>query len=217
MKTKVLKSIEQNKLIAILRGIPKEKLISVAEALFSGGIRLLEITYSADGSISDEETARQIEELSSHFKDRMLIGAGTVLNKNQVRLTKTAGGLFIISPDINEEVIKETVKSGLVSIPGALTPSEITLANRLGADFIKLFPISNLGVDYVKAINAPLSHIKLLAVGGIDQNNIGDYLKSGVCGFGIGSGITDKKLINANDFEGITELARIYTEAVNIG
>lgn len=217
MKTKVLKSIEQNKLIAILRGIPKEKLISVAEALFSGGIRLLEITYSADGSISDEETARQIEELSLHFKDRMLIGAGTVLNKNQVRLTKSAGGLFIISPDTNEEVIKETVKSGLVSIPGALTPSEITLANRLGADFIKLFPISNLGVDYVKSIKAPLSHIKLLAVGGIDQNNIGDYLQSGVCGFGIGSGITDKKLINANDFEGITELARIYTEAVDIG
>lgn len=214
MREKVIKAIEDNKIVTIVRGVESGKLIPLAEAMYKGGIRLLEITYSADGSISDEETAENIEKLSKHFENRMFIGAGTVITEKQVELTKKAGGQFIISPDTYENVIKKTRELEMVSMPGALTPSEIQSAHRYGADFIKLFPITNMGIDYVKAVKAPLSHIKFLAVGGIEVENMPDYLKAGVCGFGIGASIVNKKLIEANDFDGITELAKKFTQVI---
>ncbi len=213
-KKAVIQSVEDNKLVAIIRGVNKDKLIPLAEALYKGGIRLLEITYSANGSTPDEETAANIKALAEHFKDRMFIGAGTVLTPEQVRLTRAAGGQFIISPNVKEEVIRETYRLGMVSMPGALTPTEIENAHEYGADFVKLFPITNLGVGYVKAVKAPLSNVKLLAVGGIDENNMAEYLNAGVCGFGIGSNLTDKKLIETEDWDGITRLAEKFVMAV---
>lgn len=214
MRNEVIKAIEKEKIVVIVRGVESEKLIPLAEAMYEGGIRLMEITYSANGSVSDEDTAKNIEMLSKHFEGRMFIGAGTVINEKQVELTKKAGGKFIISPDTYTEIIKKTRELGLVSMPGALTPSEIQQAHRAGADFVKLFPITNMGVDYVKAVKAPLSHIRLLAVGGIDENNISEYLKAGVCGFGIGSSIAKKALIDVGDYAAITELAKKYVSAV---
>ena len=214
MREKIISTIEKEKLITIVRGVEKEKLIPLAEAMYTGGIRLLEVTYSANGKVSDEETAECIKILSEHFEGRMYIGAGTVLSEKQVELTKNAGGKFIISPDTNEKVIKKSRELSMVSMPGALTPSEAQKAHIAGADFVKLFPVSNLGADYVKAVKAPLSHIKFLAVGGITLDNMKDYLKAGVCGFGIGSNIVDKKLIDANDFSAITVLAEKYVNIV---
>ena len=216
MKNNVIEAIKQNKIIAIIRGVESDKLIPLAEAMYDGGIRLMEVTYSADGKISDEETAQNIKSLAEHFEGKMYIGAGTVLTKAQVELTKNAGGQFIISPDTNKDVIEETTNLGMVSIPGALTPTEIQSAHRYGADFVKLFPITQLGVDYVKAVKAPLSHIKLLAVGGINLDNMESYLKAGISGFGIGTNIADKALIQSNDFAKIAELAKKYTEVCRI-
>ena len=102
----------------------------------------------------------------------------------------------------------------MVSMPGALTPTEVQCAYRAGADFVKLFPVTSLGCEYIKAIKAPLSHIKFLAVGGINDKNMKEYLSSGVSGFGIGSNIIDKKLLGQNDYRGITELAKRYVQAV---
>ena len=172
MREEVLSLIEEEKIIVIVRGVEQEKLIPLAEAMYKGGIRLSEITYSQSGVPSDEETADSIRLLSEHFKGRMLIGSGTTLTEKQVELTKNAGGTFIISPDANVEVIKKPRELSLVSIPGALTPTEITTAHAAGADFVKLFPITNLGVSYFKAVSAPLSAVKYLAVGGIDENNM---------------------------------------------
>lgn len=214
MRQKVIETVEKEKLIVIVRGVERENLIPLAEAMYEGGIRLMEITYSANGSVSDEDTAANIKMLAEHFAGRMYIGAGTVLTEKQVELTKAAGGWFIISPDTYPEVIKKTRELGLVSMPGALTPSEIQIAHRAGADFVKMFPITNMGVDYVKAVVAPLSHIKLLAVGGVNEANMPEYLKAGVSGFGIGSNIINKKLIAAGDYAGITALAKKYTEVV---
>ena len=214
MKNKVIEKVLEEKIIAIVRGIESSKLIPMAEAMYDGGIRLLEVTYSANGSVSDEETAENIRRLAKYFEGKMFIGAGTVITPKQVELTANAGGRFIISPDTNEAVIKRTCELGLVSMPGALTPTEIQTAHRFGADFVKLFPITNMGVDYVKAVKAPLSHIKLLAVGGIDENNMVEYLDAGVCGFGIGSNIVNKRLIDAGDFAAVTELAKKYTTRV---
>lgn len=214
MREQIMKELEQEKLVVIVRGVAKEKLIPLTEAMYQGGVRFLEITYSATGAISDEETADSIRMLAEHFAGRVHIGAGTVLTCKQVELTKEAGGQFIISPDTNAEVIRKTRELGLVSMPGALTPTEIQAAHRAGADFVKLFPVTNMGIDYVKAVTAPLSHIKLLAVGGIDETNMMDYLKAGVCGFGIGSSIIDKKMLAEGNYEGITKLAAKFKAVI---
>ena len=214
MREQIINTIEKEKIIVIVRGVEKEKLIPLAEAMYLGGIRLLEVTYSANGKVSDEETAENISILAKRFEGRMYIGAGTVLTEKQVELTAKVGGGFIISPDTCPEVIRKTRELGLVSMPGALTPSEMQIAHRNGADFVKLFPITNLGASYVKAVKAPLSHLKILAVGGVDENNIAEYLKAGINGFGLGSNIVDKKKIAENDWAGITNLAKKYVSLV---
>ena len=108
-------------------------------------------------------------------------------------------------------VIAKTREEGLVSIPGAFTPTEIKTAHASGADYVKVFPVTALGPHYIKDIRAPLSHIRLLAVGGITPENVRDYLDAGVCGVGVSSGILDKKLLAAGDYAGITNLARAFT------
>ena len=214
MREQVIKSIEKEKIVVIVRGVARENLIPLAQAMYEGGIRLLEITYDATGKTTDAETAANIEMLAKHFEGRMYIGAGTVIRPVQVELTAKAGGKFIISPDTNKEIIEKTRELGLVSMPGALTPTEIADASRFGADFVKLFPVSTFGTEYVKAVKAPLSHVKLLAVGGIDEKNIADYAKAGACGFGVGSNIVNKKLIEAGEFGKITELAKEFLKAL---
>lgn len=214
MREDIIQKILEEKLIVIVRGLEKDKMIPLAEAMYEGGIRLIEVTYSANGSIPDEVTAECIRSIQEHFGGKMLVGAGTVLNEKQVEMTKAAGGSFIISPNVKEAVIKKTRELDMVSMPGALTPTEIEDAHEMGADFVKLFPVSILGPEYVKAVCAPLSHIRLLAVGGVDHNNLKDYLKVGVCGFGMASNIVDKKMVAEGNYAGITELARCYVEAV---
>lgn len=214
MREQVINSVLENKIIVILRGFARETLIPLAEAMYDGGIRLIEITFSADGKISDEAIAADIKLLADHFGNRMHIGAGTVLKECQVELVKAAGGKFIISPDMNEAIIRKTRELGLVSMPGALTPTEVQTAHLAGADFVKLFPVSTFGADYVKAITAPLSHIKLLAVGGVKDTNMREYLDAGACGFGIGTTIANKKFVEGGEYDKITELAKKYVAAL---
>ncbi len=214
MRDAVIKAIKTEKIIVIVRGLEKEKLLPLVEAMYQGGIRLLEITFDASGKVSDEETAESIRMVAEAFKDRMYIGAGTVLTPKQVELVKKVGGSFIISPNTDLAVIQKTRELELVSMPGALTPTEIQSAHLAGADFVKLFPITSFGPDYVKAIKAPLSHVEFTAVGGIDETNMADYIKVGVSGFGVGSNITNKKMIAEGNWEGITQLAKKYVDVL---
>lgn len=214
MRQKVIETIEKEKIIVIVRGVEKEKLLPLVDAMYKGGIRLLEITFDATGKVSDEQIAECIRMLIEEYQGRMYIGAGTVLTEKQVELVKKAGGCFIISPNSDESVIKKTRELEMVSIPGALTPTEIQTAHSYGADFVKLFPANSFGPEYVKAIKAPLGHIRLAAVGGINENNVAEYLKAGVSGFGVGTNITNKQMIAENDFNGIYELAKRYVNAL---
>ncbi len=182
--------------------------------MYAGGIRLIEVTFDATGKIADRETADSIFKLTEAFGDKMCIGAGTVLRPEQVVLTKEAGGTFIISPDADAGVIEKTKALGMVSMPGALTPGEIRMAYDMGADFVKLFPAAQLGPAYVRAVRAPLSHIPLTAVGGIDETNMEAYLDAGVSGFGVGTNIVNRALLEKEDYDGITGLARKYTEVI---
>lgn len=216
MKTReqIIEAVRAERLIVIVRGVESEKLIPLGEAMYAGGVRLVEITYRADGQVSDEETAANIRALCAHFGDRMAIGAGTVLTERQVNLTAEAGGRYVISPNCNETVIRATRERGLVSIPAAYTPTEVERAHEAGADFVKLFPATALGPAYIKAVRTPLPHIPLLAVGGMDLSNLADYASAGVCGFGISGGIVDRKALDANDYPAITALAKQYVEKI---
>ncbi len=205
-------AINVYKIIVIVRGVAKEKLIPLVHAMYNGGIRLVECTYDASGKIIDEEIAANIKMLAKEFEGKMYIGAGTVVTPKQVALTKKAGGQFIISPDTDTEVISATKQAGLVSIPGAITPTEVKMAHKAGADYVKLFPIDLYGPRYIKILKAPLSNVRVLAVNGITAENMKEYLDAGACGVGIGSGVVNKKLIEENDFAGITELAKAYTK-----
>lgn len=205
--------IAKEKIIVIVRDVSPVDIIPLAEAMYAGGIRLIEITFKADGS-RNTETAACIRRLSESFKGRMHIGAGTVLTAEQTELACDAGAEFIISPDVFGDVIKRTRELGMISIPGALTPSEVREAVRFGADFVKLFPITSLGSEYVKAIKAPLSNVKFLAVGGINEKNMGEYIMAGVSGFGIGSNIVSKELIKNKKWDEITSLSEKYISAL---
>ena len=204
---------EEKGLVVIVRGVEREYLVPLAEALYRGGVRLMEITYDASGKTKDQQTASNIELLVRHFDGSMQIGAGTVLTEEQVELTYRAGGQFVISPDVNPAVIEKTREKDMVSMPGALTPTEITLAHRHGADFVKLFPVTSLGAGYVKAVKAPLSNIRLLAVGGITAENMKEYRKAGAVGFGVGGNLVNREWIKAGNFDAITEEARRFAAA----
>lgn len=212
MKNKVISAVEEHKIIAILRGIPTNKIIQTAEALYDGGIRLIEITYSANGSIPHEETSENIKKLSEHFGDRLLVGAGTVITPELVEMAASAGAKYIISPDTNVSVIKRTNELGLVSMPGALTPTEILTAHYAGADFVKLFPVGNLGTGYIKAVCAPISNVKLLGVGGVNEDNVAEFIRAGVVGVGAGGNLANKKWVAAGEFDKLTETARKMVE-----
>ena len=214
MKQHIIEKILEYKAIAIVRGIYGEDCLNLAKALYKGGIKLLEATFDQKSQQEREKTAETIKLLCREMGDKMLFGAGTVTTPEMVQMAKDAGATFIISPDTCEEVIRATVEAGLVSIPGALTPTEIAQAHRFGADFVKVFPAGNLGVEYVKSVKAPLSHIKMLAVGGVNLETIPQYKKIGVAGFGLSSNIIDKKKVDDGDFAAITALAKKYVTLI---
>ena len=214
MHDTIKEAVRKHKLIAIIRGVRPEQCVKVAQALYDGGIRLMEITYDQRRPESWPETAAAIGAVAKEFEGRMYAGAGTVTCTELVELTHKAGGRFIISPDVNEEVIGLARRLGMVSMPGAMTPTEILTAHRAGADVVKLFPAGDLGPGYLKAVKAPLSHVELLAVGGINENNIADYLAAGPVGAGIGGNLVNRDRVKAGQYETITQVARQLVAAV---
>lgn len=210
----VLKALEDEKLISIVRSPSKQSVIRACEALYKGGVKLLEVTFDRSGKLSKQDICEIIASLNETFAGRMLIGAGTVTSIEEVMLAFDAGAKFIISPNCDTEIIALTKKLGLVSIPAAYTATEIACALKYGADYVKLFPADSVSKEYVKAVKAPLSDAKLLAVGGITAENARDFISAGFCGVGVGSNLYDKKLIEAEDYAALTSLAQKYVTAV---
>ena len=207
-------ALRESRLVVIARGMEAAKMIDVAEALYSGGVRVLECTFDHWREDCVAANQRLISALVSRFEGRMQIGAGTVLSDAEAEAAVDAGAGFIISPGADEAVIRATRRLGAVSIPGAYTPTEIVAAWNAGADFVKLFPAGDMGPGYIKAIRAPLVHIPMLAVGSVTRENIPLLLKSGVCGFGIGGSLLSKALIDAGDYEAIRLRAQEYSRLV---
>lgn len=207
-----LNFILENKVITICRKVYGENLMKLAEALFNGDVKLIEVTFDQADPNCIVKTSEAIHMLVEKFGDHMMFGAGTVLSKEQVKAAADAGARYIISPNVDEQVIRYTKELGLVSIPGAMTPSEIITAHNLGADIVKLFPAGYLGFRYIKDILAPISHVKLCATGGVNEENWGEYLSYGFAGAGISGRLCDKKCIESGDFEEITRRAKVFSD-----
>lgn len=212
-KNAVISAIRENKIIIVLRAIAPDKLFPCVDALCEAGIALAEVAFDASGTTPDSETGCIIASLSERYADRLIIGAGTVMNEEQTELAAKSGAKYIVSPNTDERVIRKTNELSLVSVPGAFTPSEICRAHELGGDFVKIFPAGNMGAPYFKALSAPLCNIDLLAVGGIEKEDIQSYLDAGVLGFGISTKILNKKLIDRGDYDAIKALAAEYIQA----
>ena len=210
MREKIIQKVLDKKIVAIVRGVYGEDALNLAKALYAGGIELLEVTFDQSKPEALTQTSDTIRRLVEELGDKMAFGAGTVTSLEMLELAKNAGAQFIVSPDTNEEVIKATVAAGMVSMPGAMTPTEIVTAHRYGADFVKVFPTSNLGASYIKAIRGPINHIRLLAVGGVNEKNIGEFLKAGVSGAGVGGNLVNKEWIKNGEFDKITALAEEF-------
>ena len=156
------------------------------------------------------ETLKCLELVKKKYGDKVCLGAGTVMTVEQVEKAVDAGAEYIISPNLDIEVIEKTKKLDKISIPGAFTPSEMADAYKAGADLVKLFPAGMLGVGYIKALLAPLSHIPVIAVGGINVDNVDQFIRAGAKGVGVGGNLVDRKAIYAGEYDKIKLAAQAY-------
>ena len=209
-----LEYVKKRKIVAIVRGLSPEYLIRLGHAFEESGIGLMEVTYNQSAPETWKDTAKGIEAVEKEFGDRLLVGAGTVITLEQVSMTYNAGGHYLVTPTTQPEIIRAGKALGLGLYPGAFTPSEILAAYEAGADAVKVFPASCLGPGYIKAIRAPLSHIPLMAVGGVNEKNAADFIKAGCVGLGVGGNLVNKEWIRNGEWEKITALAKEFKKAV---
>lgn len=214
MERSVLEFIREHKIIAIVRGIPSTQIVDLVGAMVAGGVRCVEVTFDQSSEEKQKDTLKSIADIKAAFGAEVSVGAGTVMSVEQVHQAQEAGAEYIISPNVSEAVIRETKKLGLVSIPGAYTPTEVAAAYEYGADIVKLFPAGILGPGYVKALKAPLKHIPLTAVGGVSPDNCASFIEAGCIGVGCGGNLVSAKLVNEGRFDEITKTAKAYIDAL---
>ena len=215
MRDKIIEAVKKNKLIVIVRGVYDVQILKLAEALYAGGIRMMEITFDQNNKDNWSRTTEAIHLLSEAMSGKLYIGAGTVTSVELTELAAKAGARFIISPDCRPDVIRRTLELDMVSMPGCLTSTEITTAHMAGADFVKIFPAAQLGPGYIKAIRSPLNNIDFLAVGGVNEKNAADFMKAGCVGLGVGGNLVNKEWINHDEWDKITSLSQEFIKAVN--
>jgi 2-dehydro-3-deoxyphosphogluconate aldolase/(4S)-4-hydroxy-2-oxoglutarate aldolase len=207
-KQQVRARIEEVRIIPAVRAANSEDALFAAEAVSRGGIPIVELTT----------TVPNATELIAHLIKKhphMVVGAGTVLDIETARACLAAGAKFITSPGLDMEIVQFTVKAGVIAMPGALTPSEIIAAVKAGADFVKIFPCSQVGgVDYLHALKNPFPHVSFIAAGGVNQQTAGKYLAAGAAAVGIGADLVPPRAIAIREADWIEELARRYVHTV---
>ncbi len=208
-KTAIINYLIKHGIVAVVRADSGENLVPIIEAVMEGGVRCIEITMTTPGAL--ECLALASEKLSGAD---VSLGVGSVLDGETARLAILAGAQYIASPITSAEVINMAHRYGKPCMPGAYTPTEIYTAWILGGDIIKVFPAGCGGLEYIKAVRAPLPQIPLIPTGGVDLSNLADFIKAGVALIGAGGNLVSKKLIEAKDYQGLTENARRYSEAL---
>ncbi|MDB9253138.1 bifunctional 4-hydroxy-2-oxoglutarate aldolase/2-dehydro-3-deoxy-phosphogluconate aldolase [Halorubrum ezzemoulense] len=194
--------------VAVLRGVPADQLIEIAEALREGGVTAVEITADTPN------VADLIGEVTASFDDEVVVGTGTVLDSETARTTLMAGAEFVVSPSLHEDVIETCNRYGAVSAPGVMTPTEAVRGYEAGADFVKVFPAKTVGPAHLGAMKGPLGQIPMMPTGGVSPDNAAEYVEAGAFAVGAGGALVDYDAAERGDYEVITETAREFTRVV---
>jgi 2-dehydro-3-deoxyphosphogluconate aldolase / (4S)-4-hydroxy-2-oxoglutarate aldolase len=210
-RARVLETILERKIVAVVRSPDGGKLVEVAKALAAGGVAVMEITFTVPNALDVLKAVR------SSMGDSVTLGAGTVLDPETARAAILAGAEFVVAPNTNAKVIKLCRRYSTPVMPGAYTPTEILKAWELGADVVKVFPADIGGPAYLRAVSAPLPQVRLMPTGGVDLTTAADFLKAGACCLGVGSCLVEKTALAAGDMNRITSLARSFVEVVGKG
>jgi 2-dehydro-3-deoxyphosphogluconate aldolase/(4S)-4-hydroxy-2-oxoglutarate aldolase len=208
-RTQVLKTIDEAKLIAVVRYDDPKPIMRALAAVVEGGVRILEVTLTVPNAL------QIITEAVREFDGKAIIGAGTVLELDTAKAALEAGATFIVAPIVNQEVINYCAMNEAVVMPGAFTPTEIVAAWNAGADIVKVFPADSLGPPFFKAMRLPFPKIRLMPTGGVNLNSARPFLDAGAVCLGIGSQLLDPKLIAAGNFEAIRDKAWAYAQIVH--
>lgn len=196
-------------IVAVIRADSGEKLTEVAEALLAGGVDVMEVTFTVPGAV------RVLENVSDKMGDRVLLGAGTVLDTETARAALLAGAQFIVSPSTNIEVIRLCQRYDKLVMPGALTPTEVVTAWEAGADIVKIFPSDLTGPSYLKALHGPLPQVRLMPTGGVNLETAADFLRAGACALGVGGSLVESRAVAEGDMARIESLARQFVQIVH--
>jgi 2-dehydro-3-deoxyphosphogluconate aldolase/(4S)-4-hydroxy-2-oxoglutarate aldolase len=195
-------------LVAIVRARSAEQILPLTEALLEGGIECVEVTLTTPDALG------AIRRASRHFGPSALIGVGTVLNGATAQEAIGAGAEYVVTPITRTEIVAAAHALDKPVMLGAYTPTEAQLAHEAGADFVKLFPADGLGPGYIKALRAPLPHLRIVPTGGVDLNTAADFLKAGCAALGVGSSLVSAKILQDSDWPELTRLARAFTNVV---
>ena len=208
-KREVFERMISEGLVPVVRVSSAQEAIDVADAIKEGGVSSIEITMSVQGAIE------VIRELTQKYKDKIIMGAGTVLDPETGRAALLAGAQFIVSPTLNLDLIHLAHRYSAVVIPGTMTPTEILTAWNAGADLVKVFPAAQLGgPEYIKALRGPLPQILLVPTGGVNLQNAGAFIRAGAAALGAGGELVDKKALKEKKFHIITENTRAFLKAI---
>lgn len=209
-----LEFIEREGLTLLLRRIPAEDSLGFVRAAFKGGARIFEIAFDPSDPDTVNKTCGVISGIKQEFGGEVLAGAGTAIYPEYIRAASEAGGEFAFSPNTDPELIKLTKNLGMVSVPGAFTPSECMTALNAGADFVKLFPITVNDIGYLKNIISPLSHMKFICTGGVNLETIKAFFDAGASGVGTGVSVFRSDLVKTKNFAEVTKLTKKHIEIV---
>lgn len=196
--------------VAVMRGVERETVIDLGEALVAGGVTAMEVTAETEGAVE------MIGDLSEHFAtdDDVVVGAGTVLDTETARAVVDAGAAFLVSPTLDVEVVELCNRYGVVSAPGVFTPTEALTASEAGADVVKVFPAKTGGPGHVSAIRGPLGQIPIIPTGGVGPDNAADYVEAGAVAVGVGSALVSDEAIANEDWDFVEETASDLVETV---
>jgi 2-dehydro-3-deoxyphosphogluconate aldolase/(4S)-4-hydroxy-2-oxoglutarate aldolase len=205
----ILRSILDIGVVPVVRTSSADSAIRAIEAVYRGGIRAAEITMTVPGAV------KALEKLADTFGDKLVLGAGTVLDPETARICMLAGAQFFVTPALNVKTIEIAKRYSKIIMPGALTPTEIVTAWEAGADFVKVFPCGALGgAKYIQALKAPLPHIEMVPTGGVSLETTGDFLRAGAAAVAVGGELIDAKTIDEGRYEVFEERARQFLAEV---
>jgi len=208
-RNEILRSILDIGVVPVVRTSSAESAIRAIDAIYAGGIRAAEITMTVPGAI------KALEKLADTFGDKLVLGAGTVLDPETARICMLAGAEFFVTPALNLKTIEMVKRYSKVIMPGALTPTEVVTAWEAGADFVKVFPCGAMGgPKYIKALKAPLPQIEMVPTGGVSLENTADFLRAGAAAVAVGAELIDAKTISEGRYEVFEDRARKFLAEV---